>query len=61
VSPEFKNKHKGCNGMEKRKLDNLRELVETFEQKIDEVKNSAYNEDNLRVDFVDKFFEYVLK
>jgi len=46
--------------IEKERTIQLSELVKTFEQKLDEVKNPAYNEDNLRVDFVDKFFEYVL-
>ena len=38
--------------MEKERMDKLAELVRTFEQKLDEVKNTAYNEDNLRVDLV---------
>ena len=39
------------------KIRQLQGLVEHFEYNLAEYKNSAYDEANTRVDFIDKFFE----
>jgi len=39
------------------KIEKLRKLIENFKLKFKELKDFGYNEANVRVDFIDKFFE----
>jgi hypothetical protein len=41
----------------KNQLNTLRELVSTFSYNIDEYKSSRYDEENTKIDFIDKFFK----
>lgn len=41
----------------KKNIEKLGKLVEGFRQNIKELKNTDYDESNVRVDFIDKFFE----
>ena len=38
-------------------LNQLKQLVEKFDRNLKQYKNTSYDEANVRVDFIDKFFE----
>jgi hypothetical protein len=46
--------------MEMEKVKKLRELVELFGENLEQYKSGRYDEANVRVNFIDRFFEEVL-